>query len=59
MGYTFRCDGPCGEQYGHAPPFMGELRESFIKTSDSPLTELFKPGQTVTLCRTCAEDTLL
>lgn len=59
MGYTFRCDGPCGEQYDRAPPFMGELREAFLKTSDSPLTDAYEPGQTVTLCRGCAEDTLL
>jgi len=58
MGYTFNCDG-CGTGYDHSPPFMGELRESFLKTSDSPLTELFQPGQTVTLCRECLEEMLL
>jgi len=58
MGYTFRCDG-CGSQYDHAPPLMGELRESFIKTADSPLVDEFEPGQTVTVCRACAEGLLL
>jgi len=38
---------------------MGELSERFLKTSDSPLTELFNPGQTVTLCRDCSEAILL
>jgi hypothetical protein len=54
MGYTFVCD-VCDEFHDAAPPFMGEFRESFLKTSDSPLTELYQPGQTVTICRDCAE----
>jgi len=54
MGYTFNCDG-CGAQFDHAPPLMGEFRESFLKTADSPLSELFTPGQKVTVCRECAE----
>lgn len=58
MGYTFVCD-VCGTGYDHAPPFMGELRETFLKTSDSPLTEVYQPGQTVTMCRDCAEANLL
>jgi hypothetical protein len=58
MGYTFTCD-KCNSGYSHAPPFMGELSERFLKTSDSPLTELYNPGQTVTLCRQCAEAILL
>jgi hypothetical protein len=58
MGYTFTCDF-CATEYDRAPPFMGELRESFLKTADSPLTELFQPGQTITVCRQCAEDQLL
>jgi hypothetical protein len=58
MGYTFKCDG-CGSGYDHAPPFMGEFRESFLKTAPSPLTEVFKPGQTVTLCQRCSEEWLL
>lgn len=57
MGYTFTCDS-CREQYGHAPPFMGEFNESWLKTADSPLTEQYQPGQTVTLCRSCAEQYL-
>ena len=56
MGYTFNCDGPCGRRYDRAPPFMGEFRETFLKTADSPLVEDFQPGQTVTLCRGCAEE---
>lgn len=58
MGYTFNCDG-CETRFDHSPPFMGELRETFLKTSDSPLTELYQPGQTVTLCRRCTEDVCL
>lgn len=58
MGYTFDCD-VCERSYGEAPPFMGELRETFLKTSDSPLTEVFHPGETVTICRPCAEESLL
>ena len=54
MGYTFTCDD-CGTRYDHAPPFMGELRESFIKTSDSPLVDLYGIGETLTMCRECAE----
>lgn len=38
---------------------MGEFRETFLKTTDSPLTEIYAPGQTVTICRACAEEHLL
>ena len=55
MGYTFNCDGPCGERYDTAPPFMGEFRESWLKTTPSVLVHAFNPGQTVTLCRDCSE----
>lgn len=58
MGYTFTCDH-CGADNDSAPPFMGELSERFLKTSDSPLTEFFEPGQTVTFCRECSEGLLL
>jgi len=58
MGYTFTCD-ECGRGYDRAPPFMGEFRETFLKTSDSPITQLFQPGQTVTICRACMEETVL
>ena len=58
MPYTFTCD-ICDTGHDRAPPFMGEFREPFLKTSDSPLTELFAPGQTVTICRECAEANLL
>jgi hypothetical protein len=58
MGYTFTCDA-CGSAYDRAPCFMGEFRETFLKTSDSPLTELYQPGQTVTVCRACCEGSLL
>lgn len=54
MGYTFNCDG-CDTRFDHAPPFMGEFRETFLKTSDSPLVERYSIGETVTLCRKCAE----
>lgn len=55
MGYTFNCE-VCKTRYDHAPAFMGEFRETFLKTSDSPLVEDYDPGQTVTICRTCSED---
>jgi len=58
MGYTFTCDS-CAEGYDHAPAFMGEFRESFLKTSDSPLTQVYQPGQTITLCRGCMQEILL
>lgn len=58
MGYTFNCDD-CGNRYDRAPAFMGEFRETFLKTSDSPLVERFDVGQTITLCHPCCEDTLL
>jgi hypothetical protein len=58
MGYTFHCDD-CGRGFSRAPPFMGELSERFLKTSDSPLVDTFDPGQTVTLCRDCSEGILL
>ena len=58
MGYTFNCDA-CGSRYDRTPPFMGEFRETFLKTADSPLVDLFAPGQTVTLCRDCSEEVFL
>jgi len=58
MGYTFTCD-ICGTQYDRAPAFMGEFRESFLKTADSILTEVYQPGQTVTVCRECSEGEFL
>lgn len=58
MGYTFTCDS-CDEGYDRAPAFMGEFRESFLKTADSPLTEVYRPGQTVTICRRCSEEICL
>lgn len=58
MGYTFNCDA-CGARYDRSPAFMGEFRETFLKTSDSPLTEEFHPGQTVTICRGCSEELVL
>lgn len=58
MGYTFVCDG-CATQYDHSPPFMGEFRETFLKTADTALVDRFQPGQTVTLCRLCSEDLFL
>jgi len=54
MGYTFNCD-VCEVRYDRAPAFMGEFRESFLKTSPSTLTQLFRPGETVTICRDCSE----
>lgn len=58
MGYTFNCD-VCEDRFDNAPAFMGEFRESFLKTSPSTLTQLFDPGETVTICRECSEAALL
>lgn len=58
MGYTFNCDC-CNSRYDHAPPFIGELTETFLKTSDSPLVEKYDIGETVAVCRRCAEDLFL
>lgn len=58
MGYTFNCDG-CGARQDHAPPFMGEFRESFLKTTPTPFAELYEPGETVTLCEECCQKLIL
>jgi hypothetical protein len=58
MGYTFTCDA-CGEGFDHAPPFMGEFRESFLKTAPSILAEVYSPGETVTMCQGCSEQVFL
>lgn len=58
MGYTFNCD-VCGARKDNTPPLMGEFRETFLKTTDSPLGQAFKPGQTVTICQDCAEEHVL
>ena len=55
MGYTFTCER-CEQGFNHEPPFIGEFVETFIKTSPSPLTEDYSPGQTVTLCAPCMEE---
>lgn len=52
MGYTFNCDG-CGVRRDRAPPFMGEFRESFLKTDGGEFAEHFEIGETVTLCTEC------
>jgi hypothetical protein len=59
VGYTFLCD-VCTEEYNHAPAFMGEFRESWIKTSDHWLAEHpgVTPGATFTLCEGCCGDIL-
>jgi hypothetical protein len=38
---------------------MGEFRETFLKTSNSPLVHEFEVGETVTFCRDCCERILL
>lgn len=43
------------DRYDRAPAFMGEFRESFLKTSPSTLTQLFQPGETVKICLDCSE----
>jgi len=57
MGYTFTCDD-CRTQYDRAPAFMGEFRESWIKTTDHPLAEHpgVTPGATFTLCAGCCSE---
>lgn len=55
MGYTYVCDGFCGDAHDSAPPFMGSFSEQFIKTSPSILAQMFDPGETVTMCRECSE----
>lgn len=57
MGYTFNCDG-CDARKDHAPPFMGEFRESFLTGTPAGgrLSEQYDIGQTVTLCTGCSED---
>ena len=60
MGYTFTCDD-CGTQYDRAPAFMGEFRETFLKTDPRapPFTDAgYQPGVTVTICAVCMEDLL-
>lgn len=54
MTYTFNCD-VCGDRHDHAPPFMGEFRESFLKTFPTPLAEKYNPGETITVCQDCSE----
>lgn len=58
MGYVFNCDG-CGDRRNHAPPFMGEFRESFLKTTGGAFAEKYDIGQTVTLCADCAAEVFL
>ncbi|QLG63096.1 hypothetical protein [Halorarum salinum] len=58
MGYVFNCDG-CGARKDHAPPFMGEFNETFLKTSAHGFAEEFSPGQTVTLCADCSMEVFL
>lgn len=60
MGYTFTCDG-CDEHQDTLPAFMGELRESWFKTSEigGHLADMgYSPGQTVTFCGPCIFDIL-
>lgn len=58
MGYTFNCDG-CDSRKDHAPPFMGEFRETFLKGQGGQFAQQYKPGQTITLCEDCCEELLL
>lgn len=58
MGYVFNCDS-CGDRKDHAPPFMGEFSETFLKTHGGLFAELFNPGQTVTICADCMGETVL
>lgn len=61
MGYTFTCDGPCGKHRDELPAFMGEIRESWFKTTTEGgiLADMgYSPGQTITLCGECLLDLL-
>lgn len=58
MGYTYTCD-KCRCGFDSAPPFMGEFRETFLKTEATMLADVFAPGETVTLCRSCSEEVFL
>lgn len=58
MGYTYSCDA-CGTGFDTAPPLFGEFRESFLKTDGGQLAQVYKPGQTVTICPDCAREWLL
>lgn len=55
MGYTYRCDGPCGEGYNTMPPFAGEFTETFLNTAGGKFALDFQPGEKVTLCADCME----
>lgn len=57
MGYVHNCDA-CGERYDCAPAFMGEFRESFLKSTPAGgrLSEHYDIGQTVTMCADCSEE---
>jgi len=59
MGYTFVCDGPCGEGYHTFPPFAGEFTEQFLKTRGGKFAIDFKPGEKVTVCANCLDLMLL
>jgi len=56
MGYGFTCDG-CGDEHPDGlPAFMGEIRESWFKTTElgGVLADMgYSPGQTITLCGDC------
>ena len=60
MGYTHNCDA-CHTRYDRAPAFMGEFRETFLKTTPAGgrLAERFDVGQTITLCADCSEGIFL
>jgi hypothetical protein len=59
MGYTFQCDGPCGETHNRFPPFAGEFTEEFLETRGGVFAELFDPGQKVTICARCMQEVVL
>lgn len=59
MGYTYVCDGPCGEGYNSFPPFAGEFTEQFLKTTGGKFAMDFKPGEKVTICSDCMDLMLL
>ena len=58
MGYNYTCDS-CNNKSEDSPPFMGEFRESFLKTDGGIFAEQYAPGQTITLCPECVGKVLL
>lgn len=60
MGYTYSCDD-CGDDHDSLPAFMGEIRETWFKTTEIGgylADEGYSPGQTITICGPCLKKIL-